>query len=264
MAVPQVNGPRQRTFRPAPHVKRRGVVYCVLTRPVDANGAPIPGAAPEVGYIGQSRQTAWQREQQHRASQPFSDLIVGGAFVLEEGQWDDATLDAREQWWIRHGASVVPGGPRQRPRYNYDHNLTNPARIEIFRAQQHRRTREPGWTQQRNRVPRQRAPHRVRPIVRQPSQARSSLRRWCCVGVRCSRRGRPCGWPCSPACGWRRERRGPAGWVRVMRLWPRPSPRSVCCGCAVTGVSQSVADVDAGNASQSPYRRQYQVRDDRR
>lgn len=158
--------------------RRRGVVYCVLTRPVDANGAPVPGAAPEVGYIGQSRQTAWQREQQHRASQPFSDLIVGGAFVLEEGQWDDATLDAREQWWIRHGASVVPDGPRQRPRYNYDHNLTNPARIEIFRAQQHRRNREPGWTQQRNRVPRQRAPQRVSSGVRRSSRSRSSLRRW--------------------------------------------------------------------------------------
>lgn len=158
--------------------RRRSVVYCILTRPVDTHGIPIPGAAPEVGYIGQSRQTAWQREQQHRANQPFADLIVGGSFVLDEGQWDDATLDAREQWWIRHGASVVPDGPRQRPRYNHDHNLANPARIEIFRAQQHRRTRQPGWTPQQHRVPRQRSPHRVRPIVQQPSRSRSLLRRW--------------------------------------------------------------------------------------
>lgn len=149
-----------RSPRPAPHVRRRGAVYGIMTVAVDDRGLPIPGAAPVVGYVGQSRQTVWQREQQHRDSQPFSDIIVGGSWTIEEGYWTDAELDAREQWYIRNGAVLVPGQKPQRPKYNIDCNRGNPDRILPWDAVAHRQAREPGWQPpvKGAYVPRQRRP----------------------------------------------------------------------------------------------------------
>lgn len=134
--------PRQRRD---PRQRYRGLVYGIPTLPVDQHGRVIPGAAPVLGYVGKSRQTVWQREQQHRADQPFGDLICGGSWVIEEGVWTEEELDAREQHYIRCGVVLVPGQRPQRPVYNHDHNLGNPERIEIWRARQHRQVREPGW-----------------------------------------------------------------------------------------------------------------------
>ncbi|MER7166738.1 hypothetical protein ABT336_11840 [Micromonospora sp. NPDC000207] len=135
--------PRQRT---GGDERRRSVVYGIPTLPVDrATGAVIPGQPPIVGYIGKSVQTVWQRQQQHRDSQPFSDLICGGSWPIEEGYWTPAVLAAREEWWIRHGAVLVAGQKPQRPVYNYEHNTGNPDRIEVWRAVEHRQRREPGW-----------------------------------------------------------------------------------------------------------------------
>ncbi|MER7331725.1 MULTISPECIES: hypothetical protein [unclassified Micromonospora] len=144
---PRVPRPR----RPAGE-RRWSVVYGIPTLPVDRDGRIIPGAPPVVGYIGQSVQTVKQREDQHRADQPFGDTICGGSWVIEEGLWTQAELDARERHYIRHGAVLVPGQPAQRPVYNYEHNLDNPHRIEVWRARQHRQVREPGWQPASGRV----------------------------------------------------------------------------------------------------------------
>ncbi|MEV2239550.1 hypothetical protein [Micromonospora sp. NPDC049891] len=126
--------------------RRRSVVYGIPTLPVDKRtGKVIPGAPPVVGYIGKSVQTVWERQEQHRTDQPFSDLICGGSWPIEEGYWTAAELDAREQWWIRNGAVLVAGQQPQRPVYNYEFNTDNPDRIEVWRAKEHRQAREPGW-----------------------------------------------------------------------------------------------------------------------
>lgn len=134
--------------RPRPvgaEVRRRSAVYGITTVVVDrATGEPMPGQV-EVGYIGKSVQTVKEREDQHRACQPFGDLIVGGSWTIEEGYWTAAQLDAKERHYIRAGAVLVPGQAPQRPVYNYDHNTDNPGRIKVWRAEQHRQAREPGW-----------------------------------------------------------------------------------------------------------------------
>lgn len=133
--------------------RRRSVVYGIPTLPVDKRtGKVIPGAPPVVGYIGKSVQTVWQRQEQHRADQPFSDLICGGSWVIEEGYWTADELAAREEWWIRNGVALVSGQKPQRPVYNYDWNLDNPHRIEKWRAIEHRQLREPGWQPGHGRV----------------------------------------------------------------------------------------------------------------
>lgn len=177
--------PRQRR---RPLLARPGRLYLILTLPVDAFGNVIPGP-PEVGYIGQTRQQVWQRGDQHRACQPFADIIVGDVLLLDQGVWTDEQLSAREEMWIRNGVSVG-GRPRQRPRYNHDCNLDNPDRIEIWRAVEHRQRREPGWQPPKDRawVPRQRVP--VRPARTRPGVV---------------------GW-------WERHRWWVAGWVALWLL----------------------------------------------
>lgn len=121
------------------------MVYGIPTLPVDKRtGMVIPGP-PVVGYIGQSVQTVKQRELQHRAEQPFGDLICGGSWVIEEGLWTQAELDARERHYIKHGAVLVPNTPAQRPVYNDRFNGDNPGRVEKAEAVAHRLARDPGW-----------------------------------------------------------------------------------------------------------------------
>ncbi|MFJ1539267.1 hypothetical protein ACIODS_12060 [Micromonospora chalcea] len=138
-------------------------MYGIPTLPVDKRtGQVIPGLPPVVGYVGQSVQTVKQREDQHRPTQPFGDVICGGSWVIEEGLWTQAELDARERHYIKHGVVLIPGQAAQRPVYNYEHNLDNPDRIEVWRAREHRLAREPGW--QPGVVPVQRG--RGRPVAR--------------------------------------------------------------------------------------------------
>ncbi|MEV5211302.1 hypothetical protein AB0K35_27900 [Micromonospora sp. NPDC053740] len=181
MVSSQVRG-SGRSSRPAPHVRRRSVVYGIPTLPVDENGRVIPGAPPIVGYIGKSVQTVYQRQEQHRDDKPFSDLIVGGSWVIEEGFWTDAELSAREQWWIRNGAVLLLGGKPQRPVYNYEFNLDNPNRVEVRRAVEQRQAREPGWVKpvKGSFVPRQRTygpPQNVARVVRRRPRYRWTRRR---------------------------------------------------------------------------------------
>lgn len=111
--------PRQRAQR------RLGIVYGINT--LD----PASGTV-EVGYVGQTVQALWQRERQHRETQPWSDLIVGQAYVIERGLWTCAELDAREAFHIK----------RLQPRYPYEHNLSNPRRIPVYVARRQRLERD--------------------------------------------------------------------------------------------------------------------------
>lgn len=85
-----------------------------------------------IDYVGQTRQRGRAREMQHRDSQPWEDLIVGSPLVLAEGVWTDDELDAQEQAMIR----------RIMPRMNYEYNLHNPRRIEIWRQREQRWARD--------------------------------------------------------------------------------------------------------------------------
>lgn len=218
MTAPSVRRPGHvNVSRPRrdPNHRRWSVVYGIPTLPVDEAGRVVPGP-PVVGYIGKSVQTVKQREAQHRAEQPFGDLICGGSWVIEEGSWTEAELDAHEQHWIRHGVVLVPGQPAQRPVYNYDHNLGNPLRVEKWRALEHRRLREPGW------VPR---PGFVPQVQQQPRQAVVSPRRrfrWTRLQVLAVAR----------VCAWLALFAG--FWVAGADVWPGwEAPRNAAVGATI-------------------------------
>lgn len=150
------------TYRQIPgqraDVRRPGIVY----------GVPILDPVTRevlTDYVGKTRQMLLARERQHRDERPFSDLIVGDAFVIEQGMWTDAELDEREQFHIT----------RLRPRMNHDGNLDNPARIPIWKQRQDRdaRDRAKGMT------PRPWPPPRVDPVVpARPVKRRKLSPRW--------------------------------------------------------------------------------------
>jgi len=168
--------------RHSPDTPRWGVVYGIPCLAVDREtGMPLTSRRVVVGYIGQSRQTVKQREEQHRDGR-FGDLIVGGSFVIAEGRFTDRQLDELEQRYIREGVSLVPGEPPQRPVYNHDHNLDNPDRIEVWRAEEHRRARQPDWTPAGGtRIPRQRSAGWPIRLFR---RSRGRRRRWTRTRIR--------------------------------------------------------------------------------
>lgn len=142
----QFRPPRRRD----PHVRRRSIVYGFNI--LDPKTRDV-----RVDYVGQTVQDLSARERQHRGAdltvdameQPWSDLIVGKPFIVEEGWWTAAELDERELFHIR----------RLRPRYNYTGNLANPDRIPIFEARRQREERDraagrvsPTWTKTRGQI----------------------------------------------------------------------------------------------------------------
>jgi hypothetical protein len=72
-------------------------------------------------YVGKTRQRGRLRENQHRDTQSFSDLIVGSPRVLWEGDCTEAELDEMERRFIQD-ADV-------RPRLNWKLNEDNPQQI---------------------------------------------------------------------------------------------------------------------------------------
>lgn len=133
--------------------KRRGIVYGFYVT------HPITG---EVcwGYVGQTRQQIWEREDQHREDKPWADTIVGDSYVdaitgrvyqaveLARGEWDDAELDDCELHYIR----------MLRPLYNIVGNRANPCRVKPWDAKKQRHQRDriagrPLWRPQPHRVP---------------------------------------------------------------------------------------------------------------
>ncbi|WP_051797277.1 hypothetical protein [Catenuloplanes japonicus] len=133
-------------------VVRRGIVYGITTLTHECalamlRGEPIT-AGTEFGYAGKTRQRLAARERQHRDTQPWSDLIVGEAFVVEQGMWDEPELDARE-------LAVIAGW---RPRYNISGNWDNPGRVKPWDAVAQRHARDdaagrPRWVPPVERAP---------------------------------------------------------------------------------------------------------------
>lgn len=157
-------------------VRRKGRIYLFTTLRVHESGTRVGlvlDGTTEDGYVGKTRQTLAQREQQHRGGsadgepvpgedleeQPWWDISVGGIQLLEQGFWTDDELAERETFWIH----------QVKPRYNYVENLDNKNRIPKFTAREHRdnRDRAKGLT------PRQWAPFKsqsgpaVRPAIQQ-------------------------------------------------------------------------------------------------
>lgn len=93
-------------------------------------------------YVGQTIQTLAARDRQHRGlapnrdgstkCQPWSDLIVGQPYVIEQGMWTAAELDERE----RHHMAAL------KPRYNIQHNWGTTDRIKPWEAQAARASRD--------------------------------------------------------------------------------------------------------------------------
>ncbi|GIM88735.1 hypothetical protein [Paractinoplanes toevensis] len=87
-------------------------------------------------YVGQTRQKGRARENQHRDSQPWSDLTVGSPRTLWEGWCTDEQLDEME----RHFIQDVPF--EQRPRLNYVLNENNSRHIPKWDLEDQRRQRD--------------------------------------------------------------------------------------------------------------------------
>lgn len=120
-------------------IRRPGVVYGLDVIDHESWMAGTPVIMPN-DYVGQTRQKGRARENQHRDTQAFSDLIVGSPRVLWEGLCTDAELDAIEARFIREGVNGV------RPRLNYLLNEDNPERIPkwIQKDQRHARDDQAG------------------------------------------------------------------------------------------------------------------------
>ncbi len=112
-------------MQPRANTRRRGIVYGI-------NWLDPASGTIELAYVGKTRQRLRSREAQHRDDQPWSDLIVGDAYVLAEGPWTDAELDAVEEEFIKE----------RRPPFNYEHNLDNPHRVPIPVARRQRWERD--------------------------------------------------------------------------------------------------------------------------
>lgn len=83
-------------------------------------------------YIGQTVRGATVREAEHIETKCWADLIAGPIEIIEQGLWDKATRDRKEIAAIHVLA----------PRFNYEHNLDNPARIPLPRQTQLRHARD--------------------------------------------------------------------------------------------------------------------------
>jgi hypothetical protein len=84
-----------------------------------------------LGYIGETGRQPFERLLEHLATQPWFDTVVrwevdGAVF------YGKAAVEAAEAEAIR----------AELPLYNYEHNLDNPLRIEVWRAKEQRRNRD--------------------------------------------------------------------------------------------------------------------------
>jgi hypothetical protein len=83
-------------------------------------------------YVGQTVRTADIREAEHLDDKPWADLIAGRIQVIDSGMWTKTERDERELRAIH----LI------KPRFNYDGNLANPQRIEIWRQAELRHARD--------------------------------------------------------------------------------------------------------------------------
>ncbi len=84
-----------------------------------------------LGYLGETGRQPFRRLMEHIDSQPWSDLIVGW-------EVDDAVYAGKGAVLAAERAAVEA----ERPLFNYEWNLGNPGRVEIWRARQQRAERD--------------------------------------------------------------------------------------------------------------------------
>lgn len=111
-----------RIFKPGrnPFRRRPGAIYRIRTavRPWDLT------TRSRTGYIGKTTQRVTARIQQHRTSQPWSDLITSWDVL-----WESRRVTAFGLWW-REIYYILT----RFPVYNYQWNRWNPRRVPKYRA----------------------------------------------------------------------------------------------------------------------------------
>jgi len=113
--------------------RRPGVVYEITTyRAKGPAGDPARWGAHR-GYVGKTTQRPYTRRiDQHRKTQPWSDLIVSHRIL-----WQSTQVTAFGLWW-REIYYILT----RFPVYNYQWNRLNPRRVPVYRAAAERSTRQ--------------------------------------------------------------------------------------------------------------------------
>lgn len=147
---------------------RAGVRECRLYRFWVTH--PLTGEVV-LGYIGETGRQPFERLLEHLATQPWFDTVVRWE-IDEQIFWGKAAVEAAE-------AAAIHA---ELPLYNYEHNLDNPRRIEIWRAKEQRWARDAQqgrrpWTPapDRNGGGARRPPSRPKVVRRQWSSRRKHL-----------------------------------------------------------------------------------------
>lgn len=83
-------------------------------------------------YVGQTVRGVEIRGEEHLDDKPWADVAAGKPVTVAEGMWDKAERDRQEIAYIH----------QLKPRFNYDHNLENKKRIEIWRQVELRHARD--------------------------------------------------------------------------------------------------------------------------
>lgn len=147
-------------------------------------------------YVGKTRQRGRARENQHRDSQAFSDLIVGSPHVLWEGMCTEDELDEIEWRLIRELS----------PRMNWVHNEDNPQQIPKWVQLEQRHQRDdavgrPRWVPLDQRHAASLLDQRTAPRTAAASSARPASATWWKLAQRRAVTW-PAGWLLLALCGW--------------------------------------------------------------
>jgi hypothetical protein len=123
-----------------------------------------------LGYVGETGRQPFERLLEHLATQPWFDTVV---------RWevDPEVFSGKQAVWAAERAAIAA----ERPLYNYEHNLANPLRVEIWRAKEQRWARDDAA-----RTARWTGPDvRTSPSPRIMSERRlSTTRKWSAMQVR--------------------------------------------------------------------------------
>jgi hypothetical protein len=111
--------------------RRPGVIYAIRTG--YTGWRMTVGPPTRLGYVGKTTQRPYTRRiDQHRRTQPWSDLIVSHRVL-----WSSESVTAFGLWW-REIYYILT----RFPVYNYQWNRLNPRRVPVYRAAAERSTRQ--------------------------------------------------------------------------------------------------------------------------
>ncbi len=110
--------------------RKPGVIYAIMTaRP----GSGLVLTRTVLGYVGKTTQRPHTRRiDQHRKSQPWSDLIVSHRVL-----WSSESVTAFGLWW-REIYYILT----RFPVYNHQWNRLNPRHVPVYRAAAERSIRQ--------------------------------------------------------------------------------------------------------------------------